>query len=272
MCETSCLSLPGGREASTLPGRYQRRVPCCFGTSRRSDEMCDFKKAVTILLLCVGVSSVASAQQVTSGRSEVVGLVGGVTDGGGFTVGGGVHYALDSKWIFVGELSYLTGGDDFSGSFQGIPVTAESSAITVDLNAHYLLQNPGKAPFAPYLLGGLGIIRARATATTLGITPDRKSTRLNSSHLGISYAVFSLSDSSPREFVCFPTRRSSDLGDDFSGSFQGIPVTAESSAITVDLNAHYLLQNPGKAPFAPYLLGGLGIIRARATATTLGIT
>src|SRR5262245_18724066 len=36
---------------------------------------------------------------------------------------------------------------------------------------------------------------------------DRKSTRLNSSHLGISYAVFCL----PRLLPSFPTRRSSDL-------------------------------------------------------------
>src|ERR1035438_369394 len=35
--------------------------------------------------------------------------------------------------------------------------------------------------------------------------PDRKSTRLNSSHLGISYAVC------PRDLHSFPTRRSSDL-------------------------------------------------------------
>src|SRR5438045_2504734 len=41
---------------------------------------------------------------------------------------------------------------------------------------------------------------------------DRKSTRLNSSHLGISYAVFcSLS----LALLSFPTRRSSDLGFDF---------------------------------------------------------
>src|ERR1035438_596280 len=36
---------------------------------------------------------------------------------------------------------------------------------------------------------------------------DRKSTRLNSSHLGISYAVFC----SPRDLHSSPTRRSSDL-------------------------------------------------------------
>src|ERR1035438_2027331 len=48
-------------------------------------------------------------------------------------------------------------------------------------------------------------------ALTTGFTwrnkgSDRKSTRLNSSHLGISYAVFHLDGHS------FPTRRSSDLG------------------------------------------------------------
>src|ERR1039458_9759100 len=50
---------------------------------------------------------------------------------------------------------------------------------------------------------------------------DRKSTRLNSSHLGISYAVFCLKKNPPpssfqaygdhRDLHSFPTRRSSDL-------------------------------------------------------------
>src|ERR1035441_7569595 len=42
---------------------------------------------------------------------------------------------------------------------------------------------------------------------------DRKSTRLNSSHLGISYAVFCLKkrDGAHRDLHSFPTRRSSDL-------------------------------------------------------------
>src|SRR5438045_3510739 len=44
-----------------------------------------------------------------------------------------------------------------------------------------------------------------ATQTLNNVTLDRKSTRLNSSHLGISYAVF-LPD-----LYSFPTRRSSDL-------------------------------------------------------------
>src|SRR5437899_2000604 len=43
----------------------------------------------------------------------------------------------------------------------------------------------------------------------LAIQRDRKSTRLNSSHLGISYAVFCFTPSRARP--SFPTRRSSDL-------------------------------------------------------------
>src|SRR5439155_862117 len=38
---------------------------------------------------------------------------------------------------------------------------------------------------------------------------DRKSTRLNSSHVAISYAVFCFRD--PQDLHSFPTRRSSDL-------------------------------------------------------------
>src|SRR5262245_31177466 len=41
------------------------------------------------------------------------------------------------------------------------------------------------------------------------LVQDRKSTRLNSSHLGISYAVFCFA--SARDLPSFPTRRSSDL-------------------------------------------------------------
>src|SRR5262245_52706232 len=46
-------------------------------------------------------------------------------------------------------------------------------------------------------------------ALSLTLSTDRKSTRLNSSHLGISYAVFCFA--SPRALHSFPTRRSSDL-------------------------------------------------------------
>jgi len=39
-------------------------------------------------------SGTAYAQEVSKGDVEVMGFVGGVTDGGGATFGGGVHYAF----------------------------------------------------------------------------------------------------------------------------------------------------------------------------------
>src|SRR5947207_1459285 len=63
------------------------------------------------------------------------------------------------------------------------------------------------APLARQKLTGSGLWHWKKVARVLG---DRKSTRLNSSHTVISYAVFCLS-ASPRYLHYFPTRRSSDL-------------------------------------------------------------
>src|ERR1035441_642470 len=51
--------------------------------------------------------------------------------------------------------------------------------------------------------------RVASGGTLIFCTTDRKSTRLNSSHLGISYAVFC--DADPPDLHSSPTRRSSDL-------------------------------------------------------------
>jgi opacity protein-like surface antigen len=123
----------------------------------------------TFLLVSVGVST-ADAQQLAAGQTEGLAFVGGVTDGGGFTAGGGLHYAFDSRLLFVGELGYLTGGNDFEGVFQGIGVTAESSALSVDLNAHYLFPQSNNRALTPYLLGGIGFLRASASTTVLGVS------------------------------------------------------------------------------------------------------
>ena len=100
-------------------------------------------------LLCVVGTSTATAQQLAPGQTEGAAFVGGVTDGGGFTFGGGIHYVNDARWVFVGELGYLTGGDDFNGNVQGVGVGVESSAISVDLNAHYLFPQSTKQPLTP---------------------------------------------------------------------------------------------------------------------------
>src|SRR5471030_3270738 len=54
-----------------------------------------------------------------------------------------------------------------------------------------------------------GAMTTALTVTGSSTAKDRKSTRLNSSHLGISYDVYH------RDLHSFPTRRSSDLGGRF---------------------------------------------------------
>jgi outer membrane protein with beta-barrel domain len=66
------------------------------------------------------------------------------------------------------ELGYVAGGNDFDGVIQGVGVDVESSAISVDLNAHYLFPQSTKEALTPYLLVGLGILRARASTTVFG--------------------------------------------------------------------------------------------------------
>lgn len=122
-------------------------------------------------LLCVATTSTATAQQLAPGQAEGAAFIGGVTDGGGFTFGGGLHYVYDARWMFVGELGYLTGGDDFNGVVQGVGVGVESSGISIDLNAHYLFPPQASSQgLTPYLLVGLGILRGSASTTVFGTT------------------------------------------------------------------------------------------------------
>lgn len=140
--------------------------------------MSDLKRVATVfaLLLSVVGTSTARAQQLTPGQTEAAAYVGGVTDGGGLTFGGGIHYAYDSRWVFVGELGYLTGGDDFVMALPGVGVGVESSAISVDLNAHYLFPQSTNKSLTPYLLAGIGFLHASATTTVFGATTSASDT------------------------------------------------------------------------------------------------
>src|SRR5690242_5740864 len=68
----------------------------------------------------------------------------------------------------------------------------------------------GDVRHRPYSLRGPGQARLPLSLRQEGSPPDRKSTRLNSSHMSISYAVFCLLRRPPSSTL-FPTRRSSDL-------------------------------------------------------------
>jgi len=138
----------------------------------------DLKRVAVVfaVLLSVVGASTAAAQQLTPGQTEGAAYVGGVTDGGGLTFGAGIHYAYDARWLFVGEVGYLTGGDDFVVALPGVGVGVESSAISIDLNAHYLLPQSTNQSLTPYLLAGIGFLRARATTTVFGTTTSASNT------------------------------------------------------------------------------------------------
>jgi Outer membrane protein beta-barrel domain len=127
-------------------------------------------------LLSVVGAGTATAQQLAPGQAEGAAYVGGVTDGGGLTLGGGIHYAYDTRWVFVGEVGYLTGGDNFQIALPGVAVGIESKAFSVDLNAHYLFPQSTNQNLTPYLLAGIGFLRASATTTVFGTTTSVSNT------------------------------------------------------------------------------------------------
>ncbi len=103
----------------------------------------------------------AGQQTLAPGKTEVVGFIGGVTDGGGTIFGGGLHLTIGSRLLFVPEFGYLTLGEDYSGA--GFNV--DSSAFKVNADAHYLFASRN-AKVMPYALGGLGYLRVSASASS----------------------------------------------------------------------------------------------------------
>src|SRR5437870_2166964 len=93
-----------------------------------------------------------------------------------------------------------------------------SSVRPVDREPDLRFRDPFRLERASVQLGVLDGCAARDRAPRVGrrrllpsyLRKDRKSTRLNSSHVAISYAVFCLS-ALPPALPPFPTRRSSDL-------------------------------------------------------------
>lgn len=124
-------------------------------------------KCVVAFVLACGWGT-AYAQEVNKGDAEVMGFVGGVTDGGGATFGGGVHYAFSPRLLMAVEVGYLTGSEDFSG-FGG---DVDSYGFSFDVNLHYLFPQTNTPKFTPYVLAGVGYLRAKATATVDGMDFD----------------------------------------------------------------------------------------------------
>ena len=122
--------------------------------------------SVAAFLLCL--AGPAAAQQPAGAEPLALGYVGGVSDGGGTTFGGGMHIPLASRLVLAAEAGYLTGGQDFSG----FGVDVDVHAISVDANVHYQFPLAGNRRLIPYVLGGIGYFRASSSESGAGFSVD----------------------------------------------------------------------------------------------------
>lgn len=134
--------------------------------------------ALAASLLVFGLQGQALAQTNES-TVEALGFVGGVTDGGGTTFGGGMQFGA-RRLIFAAEVGYLTLGDDGPN--------VDVSAISIDLNAHYLFSLANNSKITPYVLGGLGIIRTSVSVEGANDDLSDTDTGLNLG-AGVRFAV-----------------------------------------------------------------------------------
>src|SRR5207249_11479789 len=74
--------------------------------------------------------------------------------------------------------------EDFRGSFEDRVRVFPHEAVHIHAGVEF--------EDAGFVVGVLPHLLERVPSAILGIAPDRKSTRLNSSHVSISYAVFCL--------------------------------------------------------------------------------
>lgn len=135
-------------------------------------KVCSYTVAIAMAVAAT-VATPAAAQEIQAGQTEVVGFIGGASDGGGTLFGGGLQFAMSPKILIVPEFGYLTLGDDFSGA--GFSV--DSHAFEVNGNLHYLFatQNP---KVLPYVLGGIGYLRVSASASAGGFSGSASDSRV----------------------------------------------------------------------------------------------
>jgi hypothetical protein len=111
---------------------------------------------LTKVLLAALLSFPLAAETVENGQNEILGFFGAVSGGGGATVGGGIQHGIRSRWLFSGELAYITGhGDLFRGG-------GSSGGFSVDANAHFLIPLRDAPEFTPYVLAGVGILHGNS--------------------------------------------------------------------------------------------------------------
>jgi len=123
-------------------------------------------------LLVFGLQGQAQAQ-VSESTVEALGFAGAVTDNLGATFGGGMHFG-SKRLVFAAEVGYITvEGDNIS-------------AISIDLNAHYLFPMTNSPRVTPYVLGGLGIIRFSASGRGVDVSDTETGLNLGA---GVRFAA-----------------------------------------------------------------------------------
>jgi hypothetical protein len=115
------------------------------------------KKLILISAMALAAMSSAFAEEMEKGQMEAVGFVGGMTDGAGATLGGGIHYGINERLLFAGELGYMT-------------ASSVNSGVTINANVHYLFPLKNNEKLTPYALGGIGIQRFSGVAGFGGST------------------------------------------------------------------------------------------------------
>ncbi len=123
------------------------------------------------LLLMAGTTPVLAQQPAVVGP-QMLGFVGGVSNGGGTTFGGGMQFPITDRLVAAAEAGYLTGGRDVSG----FGVDVDVHAISVDANVHYLFPLSDNPRFTPYALGGIGFLRASASVSGAGFSASASDT------------------------------------------------------------------------------------------------
>lgn len=114
-----------------------------------SSPLRNMKTTLTLVFVAAMLAAPMMAEDVEQGQREVLGFVGGVTDGGGATLGGGLQLGIRSRWLFSGEVGWVDAGRN-------------NNALSVDANVHYLFPLRNYSRIAPYVLGGLGVLDSSA--------------------------------------------------------------------------------------------------------------
>src|SRR2546426_12386786 len=147
--------------------------------------------APAILVLAMAAMSAAVAQQKTTV------VLGTATQGGGFQIYGAAYSAALNE----ADATLAVEQRSTKGSTENAPLLAEGKidiGVATGEGTHEALAGIGRPPAnlkiinAMYPNSGMFMVRGDSPYRTEHARVDRKSTRLNSSHLVISYAVFCL--------------------------------------------------------------------------------